>query len=88
MEAKIEKKSWEEFRSTGLLLFINQFLQIFGWSIFLEVEDTSEECKVVNVYPAKTNFKGFSTQMTDDAYKRVTNYMSENMEDIKKDMTL
>jgi hypothetical protein len=31
------KKEWSEFRSTGLLLFINQILHVFGWAIVFEI---------------------------------------------------
>ena len=41
-----EKKTWAEFRNTGLLLFTNSFLHIFGWAITLEMEDN----KVINCY--------------------------------------
>lgn len=34
----IEEKTWDEFRETGLLYFVNSFLQIFGWSIVAEYE--------------------------------------------------
>lgn len=41
----VTKKEWIEFRSTGLLLIINQILHIFGWVIVYEMD--SEEVKSV-----------------------------------------
>ena len=28
----VVKKSWSQFRETGLVVFINSFLHIFGWA--------------------------------------------------------
>ena len=45
----VTKKSWEEFRSTGLLWWINMILHTFGWAICYEFDDG----KIVEVYPAR-----------------------------------
>lgn len=34
-----DKKSWTEFRETGLFHFVNSFLHLFGWAIVLSEED-------------------------------------------------
>ena len=34
----INKKTWEEFRDSGLLWFVNTILHMFGWGIAVEVE--------------------------------------------------
>ena len=52
----IEIKSWEEFRGTGLLWFINMILQMFGWSIVVEV-NSEQEHKVFDAYPVRTDRK-------------------------------
>lgn len=70
----VTKKPWEEFRKTGLLLFINQLLHIFGWAIVFEM--VGDEVK--NVYPARVKFRGFSDQDTDEAYKMIGKYMKDN----------
>lgn len=46
----VEKKTWEEFRDTGFLWWINMILHTFGWSIYIEVDDDGE---IINVYPAR-----------------------------------
>lgn len=33
-----------EFRESGLLLFVNTFLHIFGWVIVIEMDDDGNEC--------------------------------------------
>ena len=52
----LTKKTWNEFRSTGLLVFVNTFLHIFGWAIVVELGDDGKE----TVYPYRTRFRGFS----------------------------
>jgi hypothetical protein len=88
--AKIEEgiakpKTWEEFRATGLLYFINRFLHIFGWSIVLDVD--TETQKTLNVYPARANWRGFSSDgVTNAAYGKITRYMAENIEELLEEV--
>ena len=76
----ITRKSWAEFRATGLLLIINQFLHIFGWAIVVEVE--KENGEIVNCYPARCKFRGFDEKSTEQAYKEISKYMDDNSEDL------
>jgi hypothetical protein len=78
----IEKKSWQEFRETSLLLLVNQFLHIFGWALVVDVEK-NEEGDFVHVnecYPARTEFRGFSAKSVTAAYEKVSQYMVQNAE--------
>lgn len=68
----IKRKSWEEFRSHGLLLIINQTLHIFGWAIVFVCHGD----KVVDVYPARVKFRGFSNEDVSEAYTNVTSFMN------------
>lgn len=74
------KKEWSEFRDTGLLLIINQFLHIFGWAIVFELDDESKEVK--SVYPARVKFRGFDNASTEENYKKVSKYMLDNASDL------
>lgn len=78
----VTKKEWSEFRSTGLLLIINQILHIFGWAIVVQVEDDV----ITDVYPAKVKFRGFDNKSTDAAYKKLNKYMLENAEELYKEV--
>ena len=51
----IDKKTWDEFRSTGLLLFVNTMLHIFGWAIVVKYDDDDS----ITAYPARVKFRGF-----------------------------
>lgn len=69
-----DRKDWKEFRETGLFHFVNSFLHMFGWAIVVAVE---EDGTVSAVYPARTDFRGFSVESNDKAYARVTAFMQK-----------
>ncbi|MFZ7166529.1 MAG: hypothetical protein ACO1G5_03185 [Bacteroidota bacterium] len=77
----VNKKDWNEFRNTGLVLIINQILHIFGWAIVFEVENN----EVKNVYPARVKFRGFDNDSTDEAYRKVSKYLKDNSEELYKE---
>jgi hypothetical protein len=77
----IKRKNWEEFRKTGLLLIINQTLHIFGWALVFEVENEV----VVNVFPARVKFRGFDEKSTEDAYKKISQYMEDNSKELNQE---
>ena len=78
----INKKEWSEFRSTGLVLFINQILHIFGWALVFEIEND----EVKSVYPARVKFRGFDNESTDEAYKRLSQFMLNNAAELNKEV--
>lgn len=67
----MKKKEWSEFRNTGLLLFINQILHVFGWAIVFEID--GDEIK--QVYPARVNFRGFDNDSVEESYNKINEYM-------------
>lgn len=76
------KKTWDEFRSTGLLLFVNQFLHIFGWSLVV----VYNKDKVIDCYPARTEWRGFKEEHTTEAYEKVTTYLKNNISSLHGDV--
>ena len=68
------KKEWSEFQKTGLLLFINQILHVFGWAIVFEMENDN----VKSVYPARVKFRGFDNEDVSESYQKISEYMKEN----------
>ena len=70
----ISKKSWEEFRNSGLLWWINMILHTFGWAIVVKME----EDKVVDVYPARVKYRGFGEKNNTEGYIKVSKYIKEN----------
>lgn len=66
---------FDEFRETGLLMFVNIFLQIFGWSIVVEYND---EQNIVKMYPKKVDYAGFSEESQDRNFEKIWKYMKNN----------
>lgn len=77
----VEKKKWTEFKDNGMLWLVNSFLHIFGWAIVFEMR----KGVVVDIYPARVSYRGFSEQINTDEYKKLTNYMCENSQDLLSD---
>ena len=76
-----ERKTWEEFRDSKLLWFVNTILHTFGWAITIEVDND----KVVDVYPARVKFRGFSEKINTEGYIGLSEYMKENCEKLLKE---
>lgn len=76
----LEQKTWQEFRETGLLLLVNQFLHIFGWALVVDVEKNEEGdfVQINKCYPARVSFRGFSEKSTSKAYEKISRYMLKN----------
>lgn len=68
------RKSWDEFRETGLLCFVNTFLHMFGWAIVI-CKDNDE----LEVFPARVNYSGFSEESYEKNYKKVKNLLKEDL---------
>ena len=75
----VTKKNWNEFRKTGLLLLVNQFLHIFGWAIVVDYDKDydkeTDDGTVLSVYPARVKFRGFDNKSTEKAYQKISQYM-------------
>lgn len=74
----INKKSWKEFRDSGLLWWINMILHTFGWAIVVKME----EDKVVDVYPARVKYRGFGEKNNTEGYIKVSKYIKENADEL------
>lgn len=79
----IEKKTWQDFQKTGLLMFINEFLHIFGWAIVFEYDKNIGFVK--DVYPARVKFRGFGDKSQTMAYQKLTTYLENNINRLKKE---
>ena len=75
----IKRKTWQEFRETGLVVIINQILHIFGWAIVFDIDENG---KVKSVYPARVKFRGFSDYSVSNAYKKLSKYMLNNAKEL------
>lgn len=75
----VAKKTWKEFRESGLLWWTNMILHTFGWAIFVDVNDSGE---IANAYPARVKFRGFSEKSNTEGYIKVSRYIKENIADL------
>ena len=80
----IERKTWEEFRDSKLLWFINTILHTFGWAIVIE----SDNDMVTDVYPARVKFRGFSEKINTEGYIGLSKYMKDNSEELLEESML
>lgn len=78
----VEKKSWKEFRESGLLWWTNMILHTFRWAIVVDVDESET---VVRAYPARVKFRRFSEKDNTDGYIKVSKYLKENAEQLNKE---
>ncbi len=75
----ILRKSWEEFRTVGLLWFVNRTLHLIGWAIVFDVDESGE---VTDVYPARVDFRGFTAEAETNGFSKLTEHIKENIDDL------
>lgn len=71
----MERRTWEEFRTAGLLWAVNTILHWFGWAIVAVTDDSAPD-KVIGVYPVRTKWRGFSLSINDIGVQRLTAWMA------------
>lgn len=71
----VVKKSWDEFRESGLLWWVNRSLHLLGWAIVVEVDDDG---KVTGSYPARVRFRGFGLESEEEGFIKVTEHLKNN----------
>lgn len=74
----IKPISGKEFQDSGMLWFINSILHLFGMAITYNPKTDELEASIVK-------FRGFSEEINDAHYKKVTEYLKDNAEDLLKD---
>lgn len=79
----IEIKGWKEFEDSGLLWYTNLFLHAFGWCLLVEQDDDGN---VIAGFPARTDFRGFSTEINDAGYLKLTNWVKDHIDELNKDV--
>lgn len=81
------RRTWEEFRETGLLWWINRQLHLFGWAIAVALDkDENGNLKVVDVFPARVDSRGFSEKSEDDGFIKLTKYLQKEVNELVKDV--
>jgi hypothetical protein len=84
----VDKKTWKEFRDSGLLWWINMILHTFGWAIVYNFEPYDKETgegEITEIYPARVKFRGFDEANNTEGYQKISKYLKENIEMIEKE---
>lgn len=79
----VVKQSWDKFRESGLLWWVNMNLHLFGWSIIFEMNE--DQTKITKVYPARVRFRGFDQNTNTKNYRKISNYLSLMANQLKKE---
>jgi hypothetical protein len=80
----VDRKTWKEFRESGLLWFINTILHMFGWAIVVDVD--MEDNNIKECYTAKVKFRGFKEEHNTEGYIKVTEHLKENIDKLIEDI--
>jgi len=83
----VTEKSWENFRKTGMLWFVNRVLHVFGWAIALEMDEKNKN-KVIRAFPARVKYRGFDYKTEDKGFKNISNFMAKNSKRLRKECDL
>lgn len=78
----IIEKTWEEFRSSGMLWWINMILHTFGWAICVDLDGGG---KIYKVMPARVKYRGFDSENNTDGYIKVSKYLKDNVTELLKE---
>lgn len=77
-EKWVKPKTWDEFRKTGLFMFVNTMLHAFGWALVVEVENPEKENeKVIKSFPARVRYRGFGEIDQAEMHERIANHLAE-----------
>lgn len=54
---------------------------MFGWSIAVKQDNNI----IVDVYPVRVKYRGFSEEINTEGYKKVSKYLQENINELVKE---
>lgn len=74
-DSPVQRRSWNEFRDSGLLWFTNRILHVFGWSIICKIEDNNE---ITEIYPARVQYRGFPESVEENGFRALSQHIFEN----------
>ena len=78
------EKSWDEFVNSGLMVFVNVFLQIFGWTIRV-IED--EDGDVKKVYPVRISTRNVNEKEIQNAHIKLNSFINKNIISLNSDIS-
>ena len=82
----IKKKSWKDFKDSGMLWWTNRILHLFGWAIVFSYRNENDE-DPAEIYPARCKFRGFSEKVEGEGFKAVSAYLKNNIDALEADLS-
>jgi hypothetical protein len=79
-----DKRAIKEFRESGLLWFINTILQVFGWSIYVDLNGD----EITGFRPGRNKARGFEEKYNTEGYIKVSEYLKKNIDELLKESKL
>ena len=74
----VKEITGKEFRESGALWFVNSILHLFGMAITWNPDTDELKASIVR-------FRGFNEECNDSGYKKLSNYLKDNIAEIEKD---
>ena len=74
----VKEITGKEFRESGALWFVNSILHLFGMAITWNPDTDELKASIVR-------FRGFNEDCNDSGYKKLSNYLKDNIVEIEKD---
>jgi len=84
LDKTFEKRDWNEFRKTGLFMFVNTILHAFGWALVVEVINKTDEVTIC--YPARVRFRGFDVDDQNEMHTKITDYLANTAKDFPEEI--
>lgn len=81
MKDVFTRMTWQEFRDSGALWFVNTLLHVLGIALVFQEQDDGTAV----VYPTRTVFRGFGKDAQDRGFKNLHRYLAENIETIQEE---
>jgi hypothetical protein len=79
----VQRMTWEQFHSSKLLWWVNRSLHLLGWAIIIVYDDEAK--KVVDAYPARVRYRGFSEADETEGFAVLSKAMAKNAKQLAKE---
>jgi hypothetical protein len=73
--ADYKRITWATFADSGMFWLVNRTLHLFGLSL---VRTCNEAGEIVDVYPVRTECRGFPRDADEVGFNRLTQYIVDN----------
>ena len=78
-----KRETWEVFRKSGLLWWVNRAIHLFGWALIIEIDDHGT---VKEVYPARCSYRGFPEAAENRGFQALTHHIAESAGQLQNDV--